>query len=444
MSNFSIKPDSIEALYTNFDDSRIRLDQYSREVDQIRGGLDSALYMVAPILEALVLHISDEAVKCERLGTGLVRAAKEYKKAEEGILHNISPSVNRVGVAPGVGNGGNSGGSNGGNGGNSGNSGSNNGSSGGNGNDDNNGSTGGNNSGSDNGTGRDNIEMRTEPIPQTGGGSGNTGSAGGEQESDDEGSGNGSGSSSDDNGRLNGVPIVPVVPMTGENTDDGGQGANGGNGGNGGGSGGQQGGGSETPTTTTYPGGTQRNVPLNSNYKPGGSLTNADKIYKALIAAGYSPEAAAAIVGNLSAESGCSTAWAGDQGSVGIAQWRGERKAGLIAYAKELGKDPTDLDVQIQYLINKDMYNRLGADGVQKLKGMNDFVDATDYVCHKYESPARFPNKEAYLASKYGQAGENHINWNRFVWSDETKCFELDLQKRRDSAFYFIREFLGE
>jgi hypothetical protein len=185
-----------------------------------------------------------------------------------------------------------------------------------------------------------------------------------------------------------------------------------------------------------------RNVPINDNYVTSGDTAAADKIYQALIDAGYSPEAAAAILGNLEAEHGFLTSWVGDQGSVGLAQWRGDRKQALLEFAQSLGKDPTDLDVQIQFLIQKDMYTRLGADGVEKLKGMTDFVDATDYICHNYESPARYASKAAYEASKYGQPGKNHIKWERFVWSEETGNYELDLQKRRDAANYWYKEHM--
>ncbi len=200
-----------------------------------------------------------------------------------------------------------------------------------------------------------------------------------------------------------------------------------------------------TPSPSTGSG-TSRDVPLHQDYVSRGNRENADLVYQALIKAGYSPTAAAAIMGNLDAEHGFNTALSGDQGSVGIAQWRGERMKGLMAFAKEIGGDPTDINVQIRYLIEKDLVNRLGKDGVEKLKGMNDFVDATDYVCHNFESPARFSSKAAWESSKYGpnyaaHGGTYKISWDRFVWSDETGKYELDLQKRRDSANYWYKEY---
>ena len=56
-------------------------------------------------------------------------------------------------------------------------------------------------------------------------------------------------------------------------------------------------------------------------------MGNAIYVYNRLIAAGFTKQAAAAVMGNLDIENSVSTAWSGNQGSVGIAQWRTGRKS---------------------------------------------------------------------------------------------------------------------
>lgn len=190
--------------------------------------------------------------------------------------------------------------------------------------------------------------------------------------------------------------------------------------------------------------GTNCDVYLDEDFVSTGNAENADKVYNALIEAGYSREAAAAIMGNLDWEHQFSAEMDGDQGSGGIAQWRGKRREDLYEYANKQGKEVTDIDLQIDYLINEDMYTRLGEDGVEELKNMTDFVSATDYVCHYFESPARYTSEEEWANSKYGpdyaqHGGTYKIKWEHFVWSDETQYYELHLQERRDRANYWYK-----
>lgn len=68
---------------------------------------------------------------------------------------------------------------------------------------------------------------------------------------------------------------------------------------------------------------------------------------------GWSPQAALGIVGNLIQESGpgLSTTVEGDEGtSVGIAQWRGERRRRLVRYAKQKDADWQDFGLQLAFV----------------------------------------------------------------------------------------------
>jgi hypothetical protein len=74
-------------------------------------------------------------------------------------------------------------------------------------------------------------------------------------------------------------------------------------------------------------------------------------VNSALIAKGYSPVAAAGIVGNTIHESGVDPTAVGDNGtSGGIAQFHNERLANLKAFAAERGKPASDLQTQVDFI----------------------------------------------------------------------------------------------
>jgi len=65
---------------------------------------------------------------------------------------------------------------------------------------------------------------------------------------------------------------------------------------------------------------------------------------------GYSKEQAAGMIGSLQQESQLNPqAINKSSGAFGVAQWLGSRKQGLFEYAKQVGKDPTDLQTQLEY-----------------------------------------------------------------------------------------------
>src|SRR5665213_1624129 len=74
-------------------------------------------------------------------------------------------------------------------------------------------------------------------------------------------------------------------------------------------------------------------------------------VNSALIAKGYSPVAAAGIVGNTIHESGVDPYAGGDNGtSGGIAQFHAERLTALKAFAAERGKPASDLQTQVDFI----------------------------------------------------------------------------------------------
>jgi hypothetical protein len=72
--------------------------------------------------------------------------------------------------------------------------------------------------------------------------------------------------------------------------------------------------------------------------------------YEYYISKGWSPQAAAAIVGGGLQESRLDPGAVGDKGSAyGAFQWRNERRLGLLNFAKAQGQDPRNLSTQLAY-----------------------------------------------------------------------------------------------
>lgn len=80
-----------------------------------------------------------------------------------------------------------------------------------------------------------------------------------------------------------------------------------------------------------------------------------EKVWWAVINAGYSKEAAAGVLGNIEAESGfdASIIEGGTGIGFGLCQWSYGRRTQLEAYAESKGVDPSDVNTQIEFLIGE-------------------------------------------------------------------------------------------
>lgn len=109
--------------------------------------------------------------------------------------------------------------------------------------------------------------------------------------------------------------------------------------------------------------------------------------YNYLISKGLSPIQAAGVVGNLQQESNFDTKVLGfdKTGSVGIAQWLGERKTNLLNFAKNKGKEYSDLDTQLDFIIHE--LNTTEKNAYKALKQANTVEEATKAFAWKYERP---------------------------------------------------------
>lgn len=109
-----------------------------------------------------------------------------------------------------------------------------------------------------------------------------------------------------------------------------------------------------------------------------GSLEgNAKRVYEFLRQQGYSNSAAAGIMGNLQQEHNFDPSDVGEHvnedgltyGGLGIVQWNGGRTQALRQYASEQGKDPEDLELQLEYMAKEinDSYTDVNPDNMNSL-----------------------------------------------------------------------------
>lgn len=122
----------------------------------------------------------------------------------------------------------------------------------------------------------------------------------------------------------------------------------------------------------------------------GGS--NPEKAYNFFVSYGFTPEQAAGLVGNFQVESGATMSTtvkaAGSEQSFGIAQWNaGAGRLGqLKQFASDLGRDWTELDVQLQFVIWE--LENTEKRAMSMLLATNTATDAALAVRKYYERPS--------------------------------------------------------
>lgn len=129
---------------------------------------------------------------------------------------------------------------------------------------------------------------------------------------------------------------------------------------------------------------------------------------------GYSAQGAAAIIGNLSGESGVNLdskverGPRADHGSGGIAEWRLDRKTNLKRFAERLGKDVNGLEIQCMFVIHE-LQNDYPALDEQLREGKRTIENLTANFCYIFERPnkqlARLDNRIAQAKKILREAG---------------------------------------
>jgi TP901 family phage tail tape measure protein len=136
----------------------------------------------------------------------------------------------------------------------------------------------------------------------------------------------------------------------------------------------------------------------------GGGNSPEATAFSYLTNAGYNPEMAAGIIGNLMTESGLNpNAQAQDgSGSYGIGQWLGDRKQGLFDFANTNGSDASALETQLAYLVQEMKTTESGS--MAKVTGSTpeEFAYA---ISKYYERPAwaENPDRQQNARSVYQQ-----------------------------------------
>ena len=133
------------------------------------------------------------------------------------------------------------------------------------------------------------------------------------------------------------------------------------------------------PTSMTDPG-------------PQGNLSNAQYIWRTLLADGMSEQAAAGVLGNLQQESGLDPKLVQPDGpGMGLVQWsRGERwdgPGGLVPWAQAHNLDEWSLQTQVTWML-REMHQGWGSFDLAHFKTMTDVVEATIYFHDTYEVSA--------------------------------------------------------
>ncbi len=168
--------------------------------------------------------------------------------------------------------------------------------------------------------------------------------------------------------------------------------------------------------------------------------TNQNVVLNVLRNAGLRYVVCAGIMGNIEAESNFSTSWSGDQGSVGICQWRGYRKDNLVSFADAIGGSATDINVQAEFIVEEltgakfgNSYKDSAASHYNEIANAVNVKKAADIVTALYERAQNY--------STWNEVEASGININRFSTDANTYNgkFYIDTPKRRGYAeAYFV------
>lgn len=114
---------------------------------------------------------------------------------------------------------------------------------------------------------------------------------------------------------------------------------------------------------------------------------NVPIIWNKLQGLGFGDIHTAAIMGNMAIESGFDPAINeyGGGGGFGLCQWD-DRKGNLAEYAQRAGKDPSDLDIQLQF-IKYELQGSESAAAAEFFAETSNIDNATEIFCRKYERP---------------------------------------------------------
>lgn len=139
--------------------------------------------------------------------------------------------------------------------------------------------------------------------------------------------------------------------------------------------------------------------------------TTEEVVWDYLKAAGYSDIQVAGIIGNLYQESGLNPARVESNGEgIGLGQWSFGRKQSLINYASSKGKDWSDLESQLEFLVSeldsKQFYQPY-KDTFEKPYSVDE---ATEAFCFGFERPNKAKANLSFRQQKAWEAYYRNVS----------------------------------
>lgn len=147
---------------------------------------------------------------------------------------------------------------------------------------------------------------------------------------------------------------------------------------------------------------------------------NAQEAYQKLLGLGYTPQAAAGLLGNAETESGfnpgsvqagdptwlnsvkaspCGTTNPGGE-AIGFFQWDGGRAVNMLCHWSKEGKKWDTIDSALQYIeIENSQANQFGPKGIDGFKKMTNVREATEYFMSNWERCGQCHAERRYIAA---------------------------------------------
>ena len=151
-----------------------------------------------------------------------------------------------------------------------------------------------------------------------------------------------------------------------------------------------------------------------------GQQANEKQVYDYFISRGYSPEAAAGIMGRMKREHGFQTSdvpltyvdGVGECGGLGMFQWTGSRAEEMRQYAASTNRSYDDVGAQLDFMV--DEAARRGDATPENMNGMSP-EDAASYFTAKYEVGKPGGDEEGYARDYYNQFAGGGKGERKFV-----------------------------
>ena len=139
--------------------------------------------------------------------------------------------------------------------------------------------------------------------------------------------------------------------------------------------------------------------------------TTEEVVWDYLKAAGYSDIQTAAIIGNIYQESGLNPARVESNGEgIGLVQWSFGRKQSLINYASSKGKDWSDLESQLEFLVSELDSKQFYQPYKDTFMNPYSVSEATEAFCFGFERPNKAKANLSFRQEKAWEAYYRNVS----------------------------------